>query len=828
MALLEDIIREVPDGRLRERLLGEVRKLKADKKFGLVYEDHLPEVVPLFGNPIRKGTGVARKAGPLGEVYRVTALRGGVATCLPDTPAGGAAVDISVDALVAVKRFGEPIFPTLTEVDAVMQAPADVPAHVLIEADNYHALQLLAYAHAGQVDCIYIDPPYNTGARDWKYNNDYVDGADGWRHSKWLAFMEKRLRLAKRLLKPDTGVLIVTIDEHEVHHLGILLAEVFPETVRQMVTIVINQKGVAQGRLSRAEEYALFCFNPGAKLKPQVDDLLSPDRIDSARFQKPRWEWLLRGGSNSRRVDREGLFFPIYIDPIQRCIVSIGEPLPLVEQPDLSNTQSQTVAWPLRRDGSLGRWRVGPPTLRLLVAQGYVKLGGFDRARGTWTIMYLGEKARGQIETGAIKIVGRDAETNVVEVAFAESQERSIKTVWHRPSHDSGNYGSTMLRNILGGNSKFAYPKSLYSTHDAIAAVVRERPHALIVDFFAGSGTTLNAVNLLNATDGGQRRCILVTNNEVSADEADALMTQGHQPGSETWEAHGICRSVTWPRSKFTIEGKRKDDSILTGEYLTGKMIDRVITRRFVHLGFADQFGLNAVRKKQLVATVDGLPQNLVTNDACPFIVSADHKASVLFELSAATEWLEALEEQDHITDFYIVTLQKTDFNKLKTAVTEVLGNRVAPEEEKRPLAAGFAASVRYFKLDFLDPTNVEMGRAFGQLLPTLWLVAGGYGSVPADPGGEVPFVIAPESRFAVLRQTTYFREFEAELASSQPVLNKVFLVTDSADEFYTMQESLRLTLPELDSTACVQLYRNYLDNFRINTGDTGAATTAA
>ena len=216
MALLEDIIREVPDGRLRERLLGEVRKLKADKKFGLVYEDHLPEVVPLFGTRIRKGTGVARKAGPLGEVYRVTALRRGVATCQPDTPAGGAAVDIAVDELVAVKRFGEPIFPTLTEVDSVVQAPADVPAHVLIEADNYHALQLLAYAHAGQVDCIYIDPPYNTGARDWKYNNDYVDGADGWRHSKWLAFMEKRLRLAKRLLKPDTGVLIVTIDRKSV------------------------------------------------------------------------------------------------------------------------------------------------------------------------------------------------------------------------------------------------------------------------------------------------------------------------------------------------------------------------------------------------------------------------------------------------------------------------------------------------------------------------------------------------------------------------------------------------------------------------------------
>jgi len=159
-----------------------------------------------------------------------------------------------VDELLVVREFGEPIFPALVPVDAVANGPLDAPWHTLIEADNYHALQLLDYLYAGQVDCIYIDPPYNTGARDWKYNNDYVDGNDGWRHSKWLAFMEKRLKLAKRLLKPDTGVLIVTIDEHEVHHLGMLLEREFPEAYRQMVTIVINQKGVEQGRLARAED----------------------------------------------------------------------------------------------------------------------------------------------------------------------------------------------------------------------------------------------------------------------------------------------------------------------------------------------------------------------------------------------------------------------------------------------------------------------------------------------------------------------------------------------------------------------------------------------
>ena len=124
----------------------------------------------------------------------------------------------------------EPIYPYLKPMDTVCNAPDSDLWHTLIEADNYHALQLLEYLYAGKVDCIYIDPPYNTGARDWKYNNDYVDGADTYRHSKWLSFMQKRLKLAKKLLNPKDSVLIVTIDEKEYLHLGCLLEEMFPES----------------------------------------------------------------------------------------------------------------------------------------------------------------------------------------------------------------------------------------------------------------------------------------------------------------------------------------------------------------------------------------------------------------------------------------------------------------------------------------------------------------------------------------------------------------------------------------------------------------------
>ncbi len=832
MSAIHDLIAQVSDPRLRERLAAEWASASKEKKFGLVFEDHLPELLPLYKARPRRGDLVCRRDGSLKDVWQVQQVKDGMASCIKPGDAAqalparatehGVAQELvrwAVDELLVVRQFGEPIFPSLVPVDAVANGPADAPWHTLIEADNYHALQLLEYLYAGQVDCIYIDPPYNTGARDWKYNNDYVDGNDGWRHSKWLAFMEKRLKLAKRLLKPDTGVLIVTIDEHEVHHLGMLLEREFPEAWRQLVTIVINQKGVAQGRLSRAEEYALFCFNPGVTLAAHHDDLLSPDRGDSKRFQTPRWEWLLRGGTNSRREDRYGLFFPITVDPAKRKIIEIGDPLPPDQQPDLSNLSDRRRAWPLRTDGTLGNWRVSPPTLRQLLAKGYVKLGGFDEARGTWTILYLGQKAQNQIEAGVIEIVDRHEVTGEVTVRYTETQQRSIKTVWHRATHDAGNYGSSLLRGILGEGGKFSFPKSLYATRDAVAAVVRDRPNALIVDFFAGSGTTLNAVNLLNATDGGQRRCILVTNNEVSAEEAAALGARGLQPGDAEWEAQGICRSVTWPRSKYTILGHRDDGTTLAGEYFTGKTVERERARSFTQIGFVDPASLDTTaKKKQVVALIGGLPQTLV-KDPCPFIVSEDHKASVLFDVAEAEAWLEALDGQEHITDIYIVTPVKRVFDQLKAQVVELLGPWLVPEEEKRPMSAGFAANLAYFKLDFLDPERVSLRRAFREILPLLWLKAGAVGPRPELKRGEPePALFAPEgSNFVVLLDETRMGRLLKALASRTGV-SHVFIVTDADESFKSMAQDVREAAEKGNpGLQVVQLYRDYLHNFMIN-----------
>lgn len=226
MSAIDDLIAQIEDRALRERLKIETARIAKEKKFGLVFEEHLPELTPLYNAEIRVGARVAKRGGDLSELWRVLSISEGQAVCM--NYRSGEKSEFPIDEIMTVANFGEPIFPTLVPVDRVQNGPDDAPWHTLIEADNYHALQLLEYLYTGQVDCIYIDPPYNTGARDWKYNNDYVDSNDSWRHSKWLAMMNRRLKIARRLLNPETGVLIVTIDEHEVHHLRVLLQELFP------------------------------------------------------------------------------------------------------------------------------------------------------------------------------------------------------------------------------------------------------------------------------------------------------------------------------------------------------------------------------------------------------------------------------------------------------------------------------------------------------------------------------------------------------------------------------------------------------------------------
>src|SRR5439155_2531150 len=198
----------------------------------------------------------SRPSGGDQRVWRLAAFAkddGGTPIASLELIDGKELTDAVVDDLVVVAEFRDPIYPGLVTTGKVERGD-DKPFHTVINAENFHALQTLLFTHRGRIDCIYIDPPYNTGAKDWKYNNDYVEGDDLYRHSKWLAMMERRLLLAKELLNPSDSVLIVTIDEKEYLRLGLLLEQLFPEAEIEMVTSVISAKGVARfGQFSRVE-----------------------------------------------------------------------------------------------------------------------------------------------------------------------------------------------------------------------------------------------------------------------------------------------------------------------------------------------------------------------------------------------------------------------------------------------------------------------------------------------------------------------------------------------------------------------------------------------
>jgi len=265
------------------QLAADIRAFAAQRQFGLVFEHNRPERLRLYGKPIMEGDVVqvlperGKKEDSSSQLlWLVNAVRGGVADLKPYQSLSYDENEceprsVAVDDVVPVAEYDQPIYAGLKETGRVERA-GDKPYQVVINGENYHALETLAFAYAGKVDCIYIDPPYNTGARDWKYNNDYVDGSDAYRHSKWLAFMERRLKLAKQLLNPNDSVLIVTIDEKEYARLELLLESVFPNaTGIQTVSITINKNGVARGnQFKRADEYAVFCFF-GTAAPCQVD-----------------------------------------------------------------------------------------------------------------------------------------------------------------------------------------------------------------------------------------------------------------------------------------------------------------------------------------------------------------------------------------------------------------------------------------------------------------------------------------------------------------------------------------------------------------------------
>lgn len=693
MAILDELVTQIENPDLRARIAAEVEKLAKQKKFGLVFEEHLPECTPLWDIPVKAGRKAALKTGHVNDFYTVLKIEDGVATCLNKDKS--ATAEFPVEELVCVAEFGEPIYPYLKPIDTVCNAPDSDLWHTLIEADNYHALQLLEYLYAGKVDCIYIDPPYNTGARDWKYNNDYVDNNDQYRHSKWLSFMQKRLKIAKKLLNPKDSVLIVTIDEKEYLHLGCLLEEMFPEANMQMVSTVINPAGVSRGgQFARTDEYIFFLTFGTCAPSPLCLNEDWRGKIKGGYKDKLRWNGLQRSGTATLRSDRPNMFYPIFITNDGTKIVEVGNSIPLnVDRTTIQAPEGQIAIWPIFPDGREGRWRLGRDTLIELIEKHYVHIGKIQGDRAAITYLAQGEQAK--VENGDFPVVGYNPDGSIIVDESGYEARFLPGTQWWITSHDATQKGTKMLNDIIG--RRFTFPKSVYATHDAVQFFVVNKPNALIVDFFSGSGTTMHAVNLLNAEDGGHRRCIMVTNNEVSDAEAKEMSKRGLKPGDEEWEKLGIARYVTWPRTVCSIEGHDVNGNPLKGNYIGSDI----------------------------------------------------------------------------------------------------------------PMADGFKANAAFFKLGFLDKNAVALGRQFKEMLPTLWMKAGAHGACPAL-GETVPeMLILPENRMAVLVDERAYMAFVEKL-DEHPEIETVFLVTDSDSGYRDMISGLNVK-------ESYQLYRDYLDNFRIN-----------
>ena len=363
------------------------------------------------------------------------------------------------------------------------------PIHILIEGDNYHALSVLNYTHHRKIDVIYIDPPYNTGAKDWTYNNDYVDINDQWRHSKWLSFMEKRLKLAKSLLKRN-GVLICTIDENEHAPLGLLLQELFPDKEIVCVTIIHNPAGIQGKNFSYCNEFAYF-------VHPKGDKYISEIRRDDVP-PMPLRDW---GKETSKRESAKNCFYPIYVK--NQKIIGFGDVCLDDFHPKKSNV--------FREDGILEIYPID--------SKGVERKWRFSRQSV--------ERIKDQL---ICKKIGK------AFVIHRKKTDYRWKTVWTDSKYNANVYGTKLVNNII--KAKFSFPKSLYAVMDCIRAVIHDKNNAIILDFFAGSGTTGHAVLQLNTLDNGKRKFILCTNNEDNAGDG-----------------YKIASDICYPRLKKVING---------------------------------------------------------------------------------------------------------------------------------------------------------------------------------------------------------------------------------------------------------------------------------
>jgi len=367
--------------------------------------------------------------------------------------------------------------------------------NLMIEGDNYLSLSVLNYTHKNRINLIYIDPPYNTGSKDWKYNNDYVDAEDSYRHSKWLSFMRHRLNLCRNLLT-DNGFIVCAIDHNELFTLGVLMDKIFGEQNRiGIVTVLHNPKGRNFTKwFSANSEYMLIYAKDVSKssfssiaIDEEVSQTFEFTETDGRKY---RLEDFMRSRTETLRENKPKFWYPIYVSNDLKDITIIKK-------------KNYIEVFPIAANGKEATWINLPETFSDKNIKNNFVAKRVDGKIGIYRKYY---------------------------------EQQILKNVWTDKKYQSEFHGTNLLKDILG-DKVFDYPKSLYTVLDVVRIMTDK--NSIVLDFFAGSGTTGHAVLKANEIDGGNRKFIVCTNNE-----------NNNQTGTG-----GIAESVCYPRIKSVING---------------------------------------------------------------------------------------------------------------------------------------------------------------------------------------------------------------------------------------------------------------------------------
>lgn len=401
--------------------------------------------------------------------------------------------------------------PTFEEVkDKEIVSNIDDKFNFLLEGDNLHSLYLLEKTHKNKIDVIYIDPPYNTGNNDFTYGDEILSRDDEFKHSKWLSFMEKRLSIAKKLLN-DTGVIFVSIDDNEMFGLKLLMDDIFGESNYQATITYVRKTSGKQDstNFAKSTEYILVY----SKTDKWICNRLEADERVTNRYNKfddngkaYREVDLRKTGSNDRREDRPNLYYPFYFNPTTNDLYPSKE-------------------------------KLNP------IPNGYIEIfpKKTDNTDGNWRWEYKSALNKVSLLTAHVMPKYKDENKyTVYEKDYIDKKEdvRTVKehTSWDRKEFNSDN-AITDFTKLGFSNKDFSFPKSVELIKHIIRLSTNE--NSLILDFFAGSGTTGQAVEEYNKEFGGNRHFILCTNNE-----------------------NDICEKITYNRLLKTHKGITNDRQI--------------------------------------------------------------------------------------------------------------------------------------------------------------------------------------------------------------------------------------------------------------------------